>query len=64
MSSSAARHGGCPWGDARFVGEETTGVRILVVEDDPVMNDLLVKVFEHEGFAAVGASGGHEVTVV
>jgi hypothetical protein len=29
-------------------------VRVLVVEDDPAMRDLLIKVFEHLGLNVVG----------
>lgn len=35
-------------------------MRLLVVEDDVAMRDLLVKVFDYAGFSTAGASGGAE----
>lgn len=53
----------------RLRGQATKGdreelVRVLVVEDDPAMRDLLIKVFEHLGLNAVGASGGSEAAAM
>jgi DNA-binding response OmpR family regulator len=40
--------------------EEPWTVRILVVEDDLAMKDLLIKLFTSEGFTVSGASSGSE----
>lgn len=39
-------------------------MRVLVVEDDMAMRNLLVKVFTLEGFSAVGVSGGAEAMAI
>jgi two-component system, cell cycle sensor histidine kinase and response regulator CckA len=49
-----------PTGHDTATAAEKTAVTIMVVEDDPVLRDLIRRVLEHEGYSVLAAGNGDE----